>query len=132
MLDQPRELPKCRPVTPKDYDVINAWYRGHHMPPLCEHLFPDVGYVVDGIGAGFIYQTDSSLCFIEGYISNPDSGKDDRKEAFDQITNCLIRVAKDFGFKAVLAYTQHPEIAKRCERFHFQYKGTYNLFLKGL
>lgn len=127
-----KEAAKCRPVEVEDRDTINAWYAMRGLPELHEHLFPDVGYIVPGVGAGFIYQTDSSLCFIEGYISNPSSTKAQRKESFDHITNALIRAAKEHGFRSILAYTQNEEIAKRCERFQFQRKGDYTLYARGI
>lgn len=131
-MDQLNPQAKCRPVEIEDREVINFWYGLRGMNWLHEHLFPDVGYIVPGIGAGFIYQTDSSLCFIEGYISNPKSTKEERKEAFDAITISLIHAAKDHGFQTMLAYTHHEEIAKRCERFQFQRKGDYALYKREL
>jgi len=111
---------------------INSWYCQRGMETLSKHLFPDVGFIVRGVGAGFIYQTDSSLCFLDGYISNPESTKEHRKDSFDKITHALILTAKDHGFRSILAYTQNPEISKRCERFGFGLRGTYNLFVKGV
>lgn len=123
---------KCRPVERTDHEKINSWNNARCLPFIAEHMFPDVGYVVDDIAAGFLYQTDSSLCFIDGYISNPASDKAERKEAFDLITDNIIRAAKDHGFLSILAYTQHPEIMKRCVRYHFTPKGVYSLFTREL
>lgn len=131
-MEQVNAAAKCRPVEHEDRETINAWYAMRGFHPIGEHLFPDVGYIVPGIGAGFIYQTDSSLCFIEGYISNPTSTKAERKEAFDAITVSLIHAAKDHGFTSMLAYTKHEEIAKRCDRFQFQRQGDYTLYRRSL
>lgn len=118
--------------SPENIPEINAWYCLRGMEPLNKHLFPDVGFIVSGVCAGFIYQTDSALCFLDGYVSNPDTTKEQRKEAFDKITTALILTAKDHGFTSILAYIKNPEIAKRCERFGFGLRGTYNLFVKGV
>lgn len=131
-MEQRKEAVNCRPVEQADRREINAWYAMRGMPSLEECLFPDVGYIVPGIGAGFIYQTDSSLCFIEGYISSPKTTKEERKDAFDYITNALIRAAKEHGFRSILAYTQNSEIAKRCKRFQFEHKGDYSLYVRGV
>lgn len=123
---------KCRPVEIKDHNTINLWQNAHGLARLEEHLFPSVGYIVENVAAGFLYQTDSSLCFIDGYISNPASDKAERREAFDQITDNVIRTARDHGFRNILAYTQHPEIMKRCVRYQFAPKGVYSLYSREL
>lgn len=111
---------------------INSWYVARKMASLNDNLFPDIGYLVHGVGAGFIYQTDSALCFIDGYISHPLTNKEERKAAFDEITKALIMVAKEHGFDQILAYTKNPEIKRRCERFQFNLKGTYDLYVRGV
>lgn len=119
-----------RRFTKKDIPTINAWYQARKLPPLHPELYPDIGYIVENVAAGFIYQTDSVLCFIEGYIANPQTSKEERKAAFDEITTALIRTAKDHGFKSILAYSQLEEIRKRCERYDFKFKGHYALYVK--
>lgn len=121
-----------RRVTKDDIQTINSWYAIRGMQTLGEHLFPDIGFIVDNVGAGFIYQTDSSLCFLDGYVSNPGSTKDQRKTAFDSISNALILTAKAHGFSQILAYTKNSEIRKRCERFQFMLRGDYTLYCKEL
>lgn len=116
----------------KDIPEVNSWYVARGISPINENLFPDIGFICHGVGAGFIYQTDSALCFIDGYIAHPMTTKEDRKEAFDDITNALIRTAKDHGFDQILAYTKNPEIKKRCEKFSFKLKGTYDLYVRGV
>lgn len=121
---------ECKRFTIEDIPQINAWNAMRFMPKIDEWFFPKIGFVVDNIAAGFIYQTDSVLCFIDGYVSNPDSNRLDRKAAFDLITNNLLIIAKEFGFKSVLAYTQHPAIKERCEKYDFNLKGRYDLYVK--
>lgn len=123
-------MDKCRPFDEVDMEEVNGWYCSRGMRPLSYHMFPDVGYIVPGIGAGFLYQTDSSLCFIDGYISSPVSTREERREAFDLITNAIIRTAKDHGFQQILAYTRNHGVKERCERFHFQLRGQYDLYVK--
>lgn len=116
----------------EDIAQVNSWYRARAMPTVSEHLFPDIGMIVDGIGAGFIYQTDSSMCFLDGYISNPETTREERAEAFDKISHALILTAKEYGFSQILAYTKNSEIRKRCERFGFTARGEHTLYVKGI
>jgi hypothetical protein len=121
-----------RPFQPEDIKQINSWYGARGIPPIDKHLFPDVGYIEPGVAAGFLYQTDSSLCFIDGYVANPAAPKASRGEAFDAITISIVRTAKDHGFRQILAYTEHPEIKKRCERSLFNLKGRYDLYVRDI
>lgn len=114
----------------EDIPTVNAWYLSRGMFPLNEHMFPDVGFIVENVGAGFLYQTDSSLCFMDGYISSPATTRDERAAAFEKISQALIRTAKDHGFKEILAYTKNPGVKKMCDRFTFELKGQYDLYVK--
>jgi hypothetical protein len=119
-----------RRVIKEDYPTINKWYLARGMMPLSEHLYPDIGFIVENIGAGFLYQTDSALCFIDGYISSPSSDKEERRVAFDKITTAIVRTAKDHGFRSILAYTKNQGVKGMCDRFNFQFKGEYTLYVK--
>jgi hypothetical protein len=123
-------MAKCRKFESKDLSIINCWYRERGSAQLTEDAIPSLGFIVDDIGAGFIYQTDSCLCFIEGYVANPATSKEDRKEAFDIITANLIMAAKEAGYTKILAFTEHPEIKKRCLRYDFKHKGVYDLYVR--
>ena len=121
-----------RRVIEADLPVIDKWYLSRGMLPPEKHLYPEIGFIVDNVGAGFIYQTDSALCFFDGYISSPASTKDERKEAFDKITLALVRTAKDHGFRQILAYTKNPGTKRMCDRFNFELKGEYSLYVRGI
>lgn len=123
---------KCRKYSISDIKTLNEWYAAHRLDVPEEDMFPEIGYLVPEIGCGFIYQTDSSLCFIDGYISNPESTGDERRDAFDIITQNLLIAAKEAGFRAILAYTENMQIKKRCERYDFNKKGTYDLYVRGI
>ena len=55
------------------------------------------------ICAGFVYYTNSKMCWIEFVVSNPDYRESDRKEALVSLINELGEIAKSQGYK--VAYT---------------------------
>jgi hypothetical protein len=114
----------------KDIETINGWYRARQQPELNKYLFPDTGFFIENVAVGFLYRTDSCLCFLDGYVCSPSSTKEQRAAAFEKITHMLIRVAKDQGYTRILAYTKSPGIKKIAERFQFSLKGDYTLFIK--
>ena len=100
-------MDNCVRFTKDHIPAINSWYGLRAMPSVPENLFPDIGFIVPGIGCGFLYKTDSALCFLDGYMANPNTTKEERKDAFYAITRYLMRDAKDHGFTQILAYTKH-------------------------
>lgn len=87
-----------RGFTPeKDYAMIQKWWEGHHsLAPKLDHLGKNgkiIDYVNIPICAGFLYNTDSSICIFEFVICDPTREKEIRDEAIDR----LIEVAKDWA-----------------------------------
>lgn len=119
-----------RRVIESDFGVINKWFGLRGEPNIPKGYFPDVGFIAENVGAGFLYQTDSTLCFIDGYISNPASTKAEREDAFEWITRSLLLTAKEHKFTMVLAYSQNPAVKKWCDKFNFELKGEYRLYAR--
>jgi hypothetical protein len=92
----------------KDYDTLIDWWKfWRFTPPSLENL-PTSGVIVnkDGIDtcAGFIYFTNSKMCWIEFIVSNPSvKQKEDRREAIIKVIDILCSIAKNNGYE--LAYT---------------------------
>lgn len=123
---------RSKAVEQKHFPQISHWYRDRDMSIPHPKFFPETGFVVENIAAGFIYKTDSKICLLDGYISNPKTTKEDRKKALDIITSDLIIYAKESGFLSILAYTKNESIRKRCGKFLFLDKGDYTLHVREL
>lgn len=114
----------------EDLREVNRWYAMQELPVLEHEDMPAIGYIVPGVCAGFLYQTDSSMCMIDGYIANPEARGEKRKNALDAVTYLLITTAQDLNYKAIMAYTKTAAVSARCERYEFQPKGEYKLFVR--
>lgn len=112
----------------QDLEQLNRWHALYEMPLLRYEDLPAIGYIVPGVCAGFLYQTDSSLCMLDAFIANPEARGNARREALNSVTELLLTTAKDLCFTTVLAFTQHESIKSRCERYEFTDRGAYNLF----
>lgn len=120
----------ARKFIQEDLAQVNRWHALHEMPVIGYDDLPEIGFIVPGVCAGFLYQTDSSVCMLDGYISNPESEKNARKDALDAITFLLITTAKDLMFTTIMAFTKNQSVMGRCERYEFTKKGEYNLFVR--
>ena len=114
----------------EDLPQINRWQALLEMPLTTYEDLPAIGYIVPGICAGFLFQTDSSVCMLDGYIANPEVLGSKRKEALNAVTDLLIITAKDLDYKKIIAFTRHESVKARCERYEFSQKEDYTLFVR--
>jgi hypothetical protein len=113
-----------------DLKEINRWEALHGADLTPIEALPQVGFIYPGVCAGFLLQTDSAVCFLDGFTANPEVEKEKRRLALDSVTEKLLITAKDLGFKSVLAFTSNESIKARCNRYEFSPKGEYNLFVR--
>ena len=117
---------------PEDFIELQSWYKKRGINFDDSSLLPSVGFIVPGVGAGFIYVTDSSVYFIEGFITNPDASKDNRNESLDLITVYLISYSKAMNCKIIKCETSCPEIELRGMKHGFKCLGKVTSLVKEL
>lgn len=115
-----------------DLDEINTWYAARGAPSIPLSTLPEVGEIEPGVAAGFLYQTDSTLALVEGYVSNPEAPSDARNAALDGITAALIADAKALGVQQVVALCTDKGIEERAQRHGFKPIGMYAMLAKNL
>ncbi len=120
----------ARRVVDLDFDEIKRWFgiRDERFPD--RSLFPDTGFIIDGIAAGFVYFTDSSIAIIDCYISNPDTDQLSRSDALNAITESLINSAKFHRCKMIKCDTKLESIKARAISHGFKTTGAYESFIK--
>ena len=116
-----------RLYTEQDHSEVSKWWSAHNMPAIPKMALPKVGFMVQGVAAGFLYQTDSSVAFIENFISNPESDWATRQTALDDITNSILRYAISHGFKQVVALTTSQAIYERACPMGFTPQGAFQV-----
>lgn len=112
-----------------DLDRINAWLDEHGKPgTLTETEIPSVGLIVEDTAAGFLYITDSSVAFLENFVSNPKAQKRQVREAIDEIIKRLMIFAHEAGISRLVGITTKQSMAKRAEAAGFRtVAGAYSL-----
>jgi len=110
----------------EDFDQIANWAREGYGTDYEEHQFPETGFIVDGVAAYFLYQTDSSICYLENLISNPKADVELKAKGITLVVDALLEEAKEQGFSVAYATTGIPTVVFRAMQYgaHAQAKQT--------
>ncbi|MEQ1874254.1 MAG: hypothetical protein ABL953_11055 [Ilumatobacteraceae bacterium] len=96
--------------------MVKQWCRSRKLPTTMLQLLPRHGLIVPDVAVAFLYQTDSKIAFVDGFMSNPDASMDDRLSAFDAITEGLEVLARRLGFKHIWVFTTRKGVVAQAER----------------
>lgn len=110
---------ECRKYMNEDFEEIRSWYDMRGMTVELQDL-PKVGFIVPGVAAGFIMQTDTNCCILEPFIANPLTLKKCREVALDSIFKHLIKEAQTLGFKKIFGFSTHLKMVWRAQTFGFR------------
>ena len=95
-----------------DFNQVASW-GGKWGCDYDKSLLPPTGLIIPGVCAYFIYETNSSVCFIENLVRNPDVPK----EVADKCVNLLItetlREVKRLGYTKVYATSNNDSAINR-------------------
>ncbi len=109
-----------RAYTQEDYEMIKIWTQKNGQPVPYPQMLPQTGYIEDNICAGFLYQTDSSICIIEHIVVNPDVDKEIRNKALNELIECLILEAKSMNYQTIIAFSDMGAVIERSKNFDFE------------
>lgn len=111
---------EVRVVKYSDYEQLKEWWDFWKFPapPITalpkydEELTTGLMVCKNGIDicAGFLYETNSMLCWVEFIVANPKSEKEDRSVALKLLLSELTKEAKELGFGAIFASIKHPSL----------------------
>jgi hypothetical protein len=101
----------------EDYDVLCGWWRSWRWTAPPRDFLPENGtggimVHKDGINivAGFIYFTNSKICWSEFIVSNFDYKDKDRKEAIKILIHEVNEMAKSKGFKYIYTVVKNKNL----------------------
>lgn len=109
----------------QDLSTINHWMKGHDKRGFVAEELPTIGFIVDGVAAAFLYQTDSSVGILENFVSNPEATPKQVAKALDLIIAELKRAASREGIAQLLVFSKVRSIGKRISRLGFELKGDW-------
>lgn len=99
-----------------DYPDIGTWYAKKGLNRPAPESLAKVGFIEPGVAAGFLYKCEGGFALLDGYVANPESDKEERDKALDEITAALLAHAEEKGFRCVLAYTELEAVSRRAEK----------------
>jgi hypothetical protein len=112
-----------RLLSDKDqYRVIQKWYESHggyqSMPyellPKITVLTYIAGRMICSVGC---YLSEGKVCFMDNFVSDPESDKVTRDEALDECILFALKLAHEQGYKYWNAHSKLPSLEKRSRKF---------------
>lgn len=110
----------------KDFNLWWAkWNPKEEISQVPREVLPAIGRTVVGsegqnIAMGFVYQSNSKICWLEWLVVNPDSNPGLRREALDILISELKNVARDLGFWMAFTSVNHGGLISRLEGHGFE------------
>ncbi len=106
-----------------DYETLCEWGEYWRFPLPPKDFLPHSGILFNGIlvyreeqelCAGFIYETNSAVCWMEYIISNPYvRDRDLRKECINYLIDCLSEMARNKGFKYIFTTVKNENLINK-------------------
>lgn len=124
-----------RPLREDDYPQLCDWWKWNRFPVLERDYLPSNGLggimiAKDGVDivAGFLYFTNSKMCWLEFIVRNPKYRNKDAKEAIRLLIDELTGVAQRKGCKAIFSSIKRESLVGHYEACGFAKKeGTFEM-----
>lgn len=110
-----------REITPQDYSVINGWCEEWGFPAIAiEGAVPPTGFIIDNICCGWVYLTNSLICYTEFVITNKQfKDKELRKKAFKDLFDGMTNFAKEQGKSIIMMSVKNPFLINNLKEVGF-------------
>jgi hypothetical protein len=120
----------------QDYQQINKWLIDHKSFGIDKDLLSDFGFMISDaqkdIVAGFLYKTNSKVCYIENFISNPNTEKQERRQGIRVLFETIINAAKTEGYKLILTFAELNSLIKELEDLEFKYLPSNKVYFRSI
>jgi len=130
---------KAGAIVNEDYDKFVGWWKWNRFPVPPKQMLPDNGLGglkitgEDGIDicAGFLYETNSKIAWLEFVVSNPGiKDKKIRHESQIMLIANLTVLAEEKGFEAVFSSVKNPSLIKKFIEVGYTPNQTTELMIK--
>ena len=104
----------------RDRDEVDSWYlaRGLLAPPRGN--LPEIGLIVRGVAACFIWRTDSQIALVDNCISNPAASADARGAAMDELGAAVVEQVRALGVGHLVCVVSDAGLLGRLEMLGFR------------
>ena len=119
-------------VEEEDYDTLCEWWSFWRFPSPTRDMLPDNGLgglkvsYVDGDNkktpccVGFLYGTNSSMCWLEFIVSNPNvKDKEIRSNSIELLISQICSRAESNGYKSVFASISNQNLINKYKKVGF-------------
>ena len=107
----------------RDYDMLCKWWEGHgSYAPQVQQL-PSTGIIVESdkpLCAGFLYNTDSTICVMEFYVCDPLLEKEERDKGLEYLIHLLKGIAINRGYEVIYTSTGIQKFIGRLKEKGFE------------
>ena len=114
-----------RTLTEDDYSLLESWWKGWGWPVVGKNILPDEGtggIMVENenkpLAAGFIYWSNSGLCWFDWVISDPEGNKRIRPLAVKYLIQTAEQMVKDAGKSCIMSISRSTSLLKIHKKFH--------------
>ena len=104
---------KARTLLEQDYSMLEEWWKAWGWPPVSKDVLPDNGtggvmieYKDKPIVAGFIYWSNSGMCWFDWVVSDPDGNKRARPLAVKFLIQTVEQMVKNAGKKCIMSISR--------------------------
>jgi hypothetical protein len=112
-----------RPVKYSDYEQLKGWWEFWKFPSPPIDALPKydeeltTGLMVSindvNVCAGFLYETNSTICWLEFIVANPNVSKEDRGNCLDRLIEEFTIEAKKYGFNTIFSSIKNESLLNR-------------------
>ena len=110
---------KARTLLEQDYSMLEEWWKAWGWPPVSKDVLPDNGtggvmieYKDKPIVAGFIYWSNSGMCWFDWVVSDPDGNKRARPLAVKFLIQTVEQMVKNAGKKCIMSISRSNSLLK--------------------
>jgi len=128
-----------RTLTEDDYSLLESWWKGWGWPVVGKNILPDEGtggIMVENenkpLAAGFIYWSNSGLCWFDWVISDPEGNKRIRPLAVKYLIQTAEQMVKDAGKSCIMSISRSSSLLKIHKKlgWHVDEKPSYEMIKK--
>lgn len=114
-------------ITPDHLPLLKRWFKARGLA-IDINSMSDMGYIVDGRVAGWLFVTNSNSAMIEGLIADPHSVPSLRRASTRKLVGFLIDTSLMLGFTNIFAISKHPSIDQMSKEFGFKSNGNLKVY----
>ena len=112
-----------------DYEMLQEWWKFWRFPspPIVtlpqeddEYFSGVIAYNNEKeIASGFLYKTNSAICWLEYIVTNPKTTSEERDLGIKKVIEVLSNMAKELGYKAIFSSIKNENLINKYKNSGF-------------